>query len=298
MVEKTAAESGRDTLAVVTQAAGHKPPPKEQTHPQSSHREKPPSVAEPCTAATPADMGVLAGIHSPVSDESALHSAALSRSPAGPPPEGKAIPAVARQPKGWMSGNSEVPPPQQDASGALSRDHATNEPIMGGPSKNEGGSPGEDFLDKGKAGSIAAETTPGNPSGTMEPHGDGGDPGDVADKQQLDVVGRSASATTEGTAGAALQPGNPSRSVDDKARGLPGWQNRLAGTGLTKNWEAFKNRNPNTVQHGIKIAGAVEKLREQAQEQIRKTQEQMRKQQELKKAPTRAADPKPSGKQA
>jgi len=93
-----------------TVAAGHKPPPKEQTHPQSSHREKPPSVAEPCTAATPADMGVLAGIHSPVSDESALHSAALSRSPAGPPPEGKAIPAVARQPKGWMSGNSEVRP--------------------------------------------------------------------------------------------------------------------------------------------------------------------------------------------
>lgn len=34
---------------------------------------------------------------------------------------------------------------------------------------------------------------------------------------------------------------------------------------------------------GLKLAGAVDKLREQAQEQIRKTQEQMRKQQELKR---------------
>jgi hypothetical protein len=39
--------------------------------------------------------------------------------------------------------------------------------------------------------------------------------------------------------------------VDDKANGLPGWQNRLAGTGLTKNWEAFKSRNPNTVQQVV-----------------------------------------------
>ncbi len=54
----------------------------------------------------------------------------------------------------------------------------------------------------------------------------------------------------------------------------------------------------NLVAQGIKIAGAVEKLREQAQEQIRRTQEQMRKQQELKKAPRGGPDAKPSGKQA
>lgn len=35
-----------------------------------------------------------------------------------------------------------------------------------------------------------------------------------------------------------------SRSVKPAAS----WQNRLAGTSMQKNWEAFKNRNPNTVQ--------------------------------------------------
>ena len=45
---------------------------------------------------------------------------------------------------------------------------------------------------------------------------------------------------------------------------------------------------------GFKLAGAMEKLRGQAQEQIRKTQEQMRKQQELKKVSTQ----KPASKEA
>jgi hypothetical protein len=49
---------------------------------------------------------------------------------------------------------------------------------------------------------------------------------------------------------------------------------------------------------GFKIAGAVEKLREQAQEQIRKTQDQMWKQEELKKLPRTGSEPKTAGKQA
>ena len=52
------------------------------------------------------------------------------------------------------------------------------------------------------------------------------------------------------------------------------------------------------MSQGIKIAGAVEKLREQAQEQIRRTQEQMRKQQELKKGAKLGPEPHQSGKQA
>ena len=51
-----------------------------------------------------------------------------------------------------------------------------------------------------------------------------------------------------GVSANAAQSGALSRGVDEKARSLPGWQTRLTGAGLTKNWEAFKTRNPNTVQ--------------------------------------------------
>lgn len=51
------------------------------------------------------------------------------------------------------------------------------------------------------------------------------------------------------------------------------------------------------VVQGKKLAGAVEKLREQAQEQIRRTQEQMRKNQEQKKA-AKVVAPKAATKEA